>query len=225
MAELGARRATRKVAQNTDRPRTKRGQREATHEKLLNAARSLFIAVGYRSTTLESISSKVGLTKGAVYFHFRSKEKLLLALLDRANAAVIVPSVEPLTSLHGTAGDKLVNFAHTPAELGLSRRDDIMLLISMSLEFAQRRGPVNDRIKQIYQIIYDRLEAVIEEGQQKGELRRNAPVREMAAVLVANHDGAFLEWYRRGRRLDGDHLVRALRVLLLEGYVVASPEQ
>jgi len=224
MGDAGVRQTPKRLAAQTAKPRTKREQREESYEKLLNAARSLFLGAGYRSTTLERVASQAGLTKGAVYFHFRSKERLLLTLLDRLYDAVIIPTVEPLISVTGTAGDKLIRFTHAHAALGLSHRDDLMLLIALSVEFSQKRGAVNTRIKQIYQLIYDRLEEVIETGQRKGELRCNAPAREMASIVVANHDGAFLEWYRRGGQLNGDHLVRAVRALLVEGIIVRKPE-
>lgn len=220
MIERAIRPVSKRTGKRGARPRTKREQREESYEKLLNAARRLFLAAGYRATTLDQVASNAGLTKGAVYFHFRSKEKLLLALLARVHDVVVVPIVEALTSAKGTAGDKLIRFAHVHAELGLSHRDDMMLLIAMSIEFSEKRGPVQARVKQIYQVVYDRLEEIIRAGQRKGELHRNAPVREMAAILVANHDGTLLEWYRRGGQLNGDQLVRAVRALMLQGIVV-----
>jgi AcrR family transcriptional regulator len=204
------------------RPRTKREQRLESYEKLLAAARDLFLASGYRATTLEQVSGRAGLTKGAVYFHFRSKERLLLALLARVDEQVVKPIIAALTSAGDSAADKLVKFVHIHAELGLSHRDDMMLLIAMSIEFSKERGPVQARIKQIYQHIYDQLEDVVRAGQRKGELRRNAPAREIASVLIANHDGTLLEWYRRGSQLSGDSLVRAVRVIMVEGIIVSK---
>jgi hypothetical protein len=58
---------------------------------------------------------------------------------------------------------------------------------------------------------------VIARGLKAGEIRAVAPVRELAAIIIANHDGIFLEWYRRGTRLNGKHLVRATRSIMLGG--------
>jgi AcrR family transcriptional regulator len=201
-------------------PRTKREQRLESYEKLLTAARDLFLASGYRATTLEQVSARAGLTKGAVYFHFRSKERLLLALLNRVDEQVVKPVIAALASTGDGAAEKLVRFVHVHAELGLSHRDDMMLLIAMSIEFSAARGAVQARVKKIYRHIYERLEEVVRAGQRKGELRRNAPAREVASVLIANHDGALLEWYRRGSELSGDSLVRAVRTIMVEGIII-----
>ena len=47
-------------------------------ELLLDAALRLFVSQGYRSTNLEQIAGVARLTKGAVYFYFRSKEAVLM---------------------------------------------------------------------------------------------------------------------------------------------------
>ena len=54
---------------------------EQRREQLLESARKLFSEKGYRGTSTEEIAAKVGLTKGALYFHFKSKEDILIALV------------------------------------------------------------------------------------------------------------------------------------------------
>ena len=52
-------------------------------EQLLEAACTLFVRKGYRVTTTDEIASKAGLTKGAVYFHFKNKEDILFELVKQ----------------------------------------------------------------------------------------------------------------------------------------------
>lgn len=53
-----------------------------TRRRILASALSLFVKKGYDKTTFTDIASRLGMTKGAVYWHFESKEKLLVTLLD-----------------------------------------------------------------------------------------------------------------------------------------------
>lgn len=55
----------------------------ATREALLNAAEALFLEQGVSNTTLEQIARRAGMTRGAIYWHFRNKADLFDALLDR----------------------------------------------------------------------------------------------------------------------------------------------
>lgn len=63
---------------------------EQTVEKILDAAESLFAQKGYTHTTLQDVIDATGLSKGAVYHHFRSKEEIAAKVGDRIGAQVTV---------------------------------------------------------------------------------------------------------------------------------------
>ena len=57
---------------------------EVTEERILDAAQRLFLEKGYDNTTIQDIVDELGgLTKGAVYHHFKSKEEIMDAVGDR----------------------------------------------------------------------------------------------------------------------------------------------
>lgn len=56
---------------------------ETRQEQLLTAARELFISKGYRDTTTDEIARRAGVTKGALYYHFGSKEDIMCGLVKR----------------------------------------------------------------------------------------------------------------------------------------------
>lgn len=61
---------------------------EETVEKILDVSLRLFLEKGYEHTSIQDIIDGLGgLTKGAIYHHFRSKDEILLALTDRLTAA------------------------------------------------------------------------------------------------------------------------------------------
>lgn len=53
----------------------------ATRRRLLDAALGLFLQYSFAGTSLQMIADEVGLTKAAIYYHFRTREQLLLALM------------------------------------------------------------------------------------------------------------------------------------------------
>ncbi len=207
------------------RPATKKAQREASVEGLLAAARALFVSQGYRHTTVDAIAEAAHLTKGAVYFYFRNKEALLSALLDRVETIVLGGMNERIAAAGPGAAPRLAAFMHGQARLGVESPEDVLLLILMSLEFAGTGGPVEARIRAIYDRLYKAIEGVIALGKRRGEIRRDIRTREQAAIIMALHDGTFLEWYRRRQALGGPELVRALRTTMLSGLLeTQAPE-
>ena len=55
---------------------------ERTRKRVLASALSLFVKKGYEQTTFTDIAARLKMTKGAVYWHFKSKEALLVALVE-----------------------------------------------------------------------------------------------------------------------------------------------
>ncbi len=71
---------------------------EETVAKILDAALELFCAQGYEGTSIQDIVDRLdGMTKGAVYHHFKSKEEIFNAAFDRA----MTPIVEHRRSMLG----------------------------------------------------------------------------------------------------------------------------
>lgn len=59
---------------------------QKTRAQILASALTLFVKNGYEKTTFTDIAERLKLTKGAVYWHFRSKEALLAAVVEEMHA-------------------------------------------------------------------------------------------------------------------------------------------
>jgi AcrR family transcriptional regulator len=62
--------------------RTTGSHADGTRARVLDAARELFVERGYAGTSVRDIAEHLGMTKGALYYHFSSKEDLLYALVE-----------------------------------------------------------------------------------------------------------------------------------------------
>ena len=58
----------------------------STRERILRTAAKLFYAKGLRSTGVDTIAEKAGVTKRTLYYHFRSKDDLIAAYLEARDA-------------------------------------------------------------------------------------------------------------------------------------------
>ena len=65
-------------------PRKVKAEAEKTRARILTSALSLFVEKGYEKTTFTDIAARLKMTKGAVYWHFESKERLLVELVEEA---------------------------------------------------------------------------------------------------------------------------------------------
>ena len=198
-------------------PRTKKEQRRVSTERLLAAALRLFITQGYLATSVEEIGRAADLTKGAVYFYFGAKARLLLALLDRAEALTVEPTIAAVRQRDGSARDRLVAFMHSQSSVGAEHGALMMLAILMATEFHGSGDPIEHRLDGLMGRLAALLEEIVEQGRREGVLRADLGARETASMLMAVNQGCFVEWYRRGRDLDGPGFVRAMRTIVLDG--------
>lgn len=203
-------------------PATKKEQRRVSVEKLLSAALRLFITQGYNATSVEQVAHAAGLTKGAVYFYFKSKARLLMTLLDRAEERTIEPTVAAVRAVEGDARAKLVAFMHSQSTIGADHGALMMLLILMSTEFHGSGDPTEQRVGEVLAPLYDVLTDVVEEGRKQGTIQGALGTAETVSMIMAINQGCFVEWYRSRDRLDGPAFVRAMRTIVLDGVTARS---
>src|SRR3954452_5275560 len=66
-------------------------QQARTRQAVLDAATTLFAARGFHATGIEDIAQRAGMSRGAIYSNFTSKQDLLLAVMGRASTVMDDP--------------------------------------------------------------------------------------------------------------------------------------
>ena len=203
---------------------TKKEQRDASVEKLLSVAESLFIANGFHATTMEEIASGAGLTKGAVYFHFGDKQSVLLRLLEKVEATVMRPLIELVELGTRDPLQRVDAFLVHQAKLAQLTPSMLLLPIIVSIEFAGTGELPETRVKYGYRRTARALKKAIEDGQASGVFRTDVTAENQASIMLALNDGAMLEWLRRDLKDGGRELVKSLRKIILAGLVAKNAE-
>jgi AcrR family transcriptional regulator len=78
-----------------------RRRAEARPDEVLDAALDLFIEKGFANTRVEDIAARAGLSKGAVYLYFSSKEAVLEGIVKRAMAPIAMNAVSMVQNYAG----------------------------------------------------------------------------------------------------------------------------
>ncbi len=192
-------------------------RRRQTEDAVLESAERLFVTNGFHRTTVDDIAKDAGLTKGAVYFHFRDKIDVLMALLHRAEDRVLYPILNRMRNNDVSPTDRIVEYLHSWARVALEQRNTMFLPILMSFEFLGTNDPIEREIRGMYDRIYATLHDLIAQGRASGELNDTGPIDAHVAVLVAITDGMLLEWLRHSDKFDGSLVTSALRHVMLAG--------
>ena len=101
------------------------GERRA---ELLDTALSLFLEHGYERTSVEQITTAVGVAKGTFYHYFATKQDLLEQLVSRFTDDLFVETENALAVLEGSALDRLRGLFVASSQVKLGRKDETLML-------------------------------------------------------------------------------------------------
>ena len=167
-----------------------------TRGSILDAAERLFQAQGVSGTSLHDIASSAGVTRGAVYWHFKDKADVFNAMMQR----VCLPMEEA-----GAQMGRDASIAALPAlraqVLGvLSRvvRDEqvrrVVDIATRKIEYTAELGAVRARHLQIRSEYESHLERTLKLAQKRGEVKATPSARQMAIGIHALLDGLIQHW-------------------------------
>jgi AcrR family transcriptional regulator len=157
----------------------------ATRAFLLQTAAEVFAERGYTETTLAELIARSGLTKGAFYFHFSSKEQLALAVIEEKQRQWIDSVVQAISAKPG-AFDQLRAVA---AALVNVHRDPSAFSVSRLTRDLARVAAVSDVVRDHMRTWVSLVAGLIRQAQAEGDLPETVDADDLAAVLVATTDG------------------------------------
>lgn len=163
---------------------------EKRRAQLVETACQCILEKGYRNFTLQDITDRLGLSKGSLYYHFETKEDLLLAVLDHLICSWDQVIEKKLEGVEG-AEEKLSTLLEAGFEIG---QDGVsyQILVDFWGEMDQNRT-FRDANAAFYARYRRQIAEIIEEGAREGTFRRIDPSM-AASMILALIDGFSLHW-------------------------------
>ncbi|MER5767575.1 ScbR family autoregulator-binding transcription factor [Streptomyces sp. NPDC001985] len=184
-----------------------RGMR--TRRLILEAAADVFAENGYEGASTTAILAKTGLTRGALYHHFPSKEAIADALVATQAEAMVAP--ERTIRLQSII-DLTLSYAR---EL----QDDPLLQASVRLTVEQTS--FSEGKKLAYQQSADVVRNIVRDAESRGELIPGADPEDTSQLIIAAFTGVHLMSQLNTERKDLMHRVSVMWRCLLPG--IATP--
>ena len=176
------------ASNNLKRRATRLRDPERTRERLLQAASREIYRSGFQSAGLDKILALAGVTKGALYYHFKGKQALGYAVVEE----VIAPDVHgkwvrPLQSVKDPIDALIGAVQRIPV-----RPEDVRGGCQMN-NLAQEMSPLDAGFRKRLATIFDdwreAVASVLREGQSHGRVRRDVEPAEAAGLLIAMVEG------------------------------------
>lgn len=168
-----------------------------TRRTILEAAAAVFDERGYTSATIGEILDRAGVTKGALYFHFGSKEELAVGVFEEQLAIALPPQSSKLQEL-------------VDSGLVMARRLRSEPLVRASVGLALDQGAMDLDRTPAFRMWIDQNTQLLTEAKERGELLQHVDVAETAELLVGSFSGVQLLSHLRCQRQDLERRVVVL---------------
>ena len=163
---------------------------EQTRKKIVAAAAPIFNQRGYEGTSLNDLMGATGLQKGGIYRHFSSKEELAAEAFDYTWESVMktrllhvdekANGVEKLKQL-------IANFIdyRSPVAGGCP-------VLNTAIDADDGNTVLRARVAKALRSWLSRLQNIVKEAQEHGEIRQDVDPKTVATVIIASLEGALM---------------------------------
>ena len=181
--------------------------------EILRTAARLFQQQGYDATSMSDVARALGLSKGGLYHHFKSKDEILFSLMNHALDITQERVIGPVEKIADAQG-RLRALIRLHIEVVLSIRDreiSVMLHENHPLPPLMRKH-INKRKKEYVRFV-EGLVADVQRGAQAKVTPRAATFALLGMINWIH------QWYKPGKSLDGEQLTQQYTELFFAGAI------
>ncbi len=156
---------------------------DSTRQQILRAAARQFARLPYHQVGLDDVLAEAELTKGAMYFHFRSKHALALAIIEdqitRSDAAITDLLARKLSGL-----ETLIDFSYQLAVRDIS--EDIS---RAALHLVESIGRVEGLQSKLHRHWIDNLVVAVQRGIGEGDVVEDCEAEDVGRLVASSYMG------------------------------------
>ncbi|HEU5428764.1 MAG TPA: TetR/AcrR family transcriptional regulator [Actinocrinis sp.] len=161
-------------------------------ERLIATSLRLFAAQGVEGTSVQEIVAAAGVTKGAMYHYFASKDDLLYEIYHR----LLGRQTERLNAIANGPGTAAERVRTAAADVVESTLDSIEEAIVSFRSVHMLPKPQRTQVRAERRRYHERFRALVEEGQQDGAFRKDVPA-DLAVHFFFGSVNQLGTWYHR----------------------------
>lgn len=205
------------------RPAVKRAIKQdravKTRQEILNSAITLFARRGILATTMAELARAIKMTPGALYWHFPTKEDLLLAAIEELHGR-FVRSFEPLLvqAVKMTAREQLLAFCAQVATYLHANREHGIFYGMVGAESAENSADVATALREALDVYVEAIAQIVRYGQEKTkEFRTDVDARTVANTVIFGNIGVVVQHNLFRDTLSYTPIVHSLNEVLVRG--------
>ena len=196
-----------------------------SRERIVAAAVRVFARKGFQRASLDEIAADAGLTKGAIYWHFRSKNDLFFSLLERCferNTAPLPADIARAVASAGPDNRREVMIALFRSVLRRFREDADWPRLLLEFLAQSRDAGIAARLRQLCEQGRLVARSAAEQLQQGGLIAPALDADMLAVFWGALLDGLMIAWLVQPETMADDRLISRMADMLASGMLPAE---
>ncbi|MGW4980690.1 TetR/AcrR family transcriptional regulator [Streptomyces mirabilis] len=174
-------------------PKVSQQHMDARREQILDAARRCFLRDGFHSTSMQDLFAEAGLSSGAVYRHFTSKDEMILAIAEENMRDVLDITLAVATNRQGQSmGAVLAELLDVIRAKSVEGQDVAGLAVLVWGE-AMRNRSLARKLDHLLGRIRANLITLVHDHQESGVLPTNATAEGIASTMLSILPGYILQ--------------------------------
>lgn len=180
-------------------------------QRLLDAAMRLFSSKGYAATSVRELVETAGVTKPVLYYYFKNKEGLYLALMQEA-LADFYQAAQQAVIAPGSITERIGGYCTTLLDLFVARLDVARLIFAIF--YGPPQGAPHIDFEASFNTMLADMERLVNEGISNGEFRPVDP-SDVAWAIVSQLNVTMEEQlcHNHQPRIDRARLMRLLAII------------
>jgi AcrR family transcriptional regulator len=188
-----------------------------TADRILIQAMRIFLEKGYHGTSIDDITQAAGVTKGALYWHFRSKEELLQKIVADFEKRFLDGLIQAVKNVHGNIQDKFEKYFRYNAAFSYYNRELCVSFTTLAAELVGAHHGTEPQFKRIYKKYQKFLARLILQGRKEKIFKKGIDPDLAALIIIAFHDGILIRWFMNRNEIDGEAYVNTFKKIMLQG--------
>jgi len=197
---------------------------EARTTEIRDAAMRVFVRKGINGSTMQDIASEAGMSAGAIYRYFPSKDQLVQAVFAycrEENRELFAGSPEGMSPL-----DAFMAIGRTVwDEFGEpGARDRYAVRLAATLAGSLQGDPLGGEMRRMHTELLERIESYLRQIQEAGELRQDIDARALALTILSCVQGLRMLFVEFDEEIETEGVLDVL-TRMLRGFMSAQEEE
>lgn len=188
-------------------------------DRIVKESIRLFLKTSYKGTSIQQITDILGITKGAFYWHFKSKDELLETIIEKYDNEFLEKLYAHMKSFEGNFLARFKEYHKYINEYARDNGEFCVLFVTLAAETAGSKTASENKIKRVYKKYHDFIVSLLTTGKNEGFFNNEYNASLNAHIVIAIHSGILLQWYMNRKEIGGAMMSRTYRNVILYGMV------